>query len=124
MLSGSSPIFALSNHITCSQSQTGVTVPLKVHMHEIFLLSFYSIFLHHAILKDPLLKIYKIYEILFQINTDIQRFSSLSVFARSTHLNFALSPKIYSLTWCRLLNCAFLHCLVCLQENTEDNEHF
>jgi hypothetical protein len=29
MLSGSSPIFALSNHITCSQTQTGATVPLK-----------------------------------------------------------------------------------------------
>ncbi len=29
MLSGSSPIFALSNHITCSQTQTGATVSLN-----------------------------------------------------------------------------------------------
>jgi hypothetical protein len=29
MLSGSSPIFALSNHTTCSQTQTGATVSLK-----------------------------------------------------------------------------------------------
>jgi hypothetical protein len=28
-LSGSSPIFALSNHTTCSQTQAGATVPLK-----------------------------------------------------------------------------------------------
>ncbi len=30
MLSGSSPIFALSNHTTCSQTQTGATVPLNL----------------------------------------------------------------------------------------------
>ncbi len=29
-LSASSPIFALSNHTTCSQTQTGATVPLNV----------------------------------------------------------------------------------------------
>jgi hypothetical protein len=29
MLSGSFPIFALSNHTTFSQTQTGATVPLK-----------------------------------------------------------------------------------------------
>ncbi len=29
MLSGSSPIFALSNHTTCSRGQTGATVPLN-----------------------------------------------------------------------------------------------
>jgi hypothetical protein len=29
MLSGSSPIFALSNHATFSQTQTGATVPLR-----------------------------------------------------------------------------------------------
>jgi hypothetical protein len=30
MLSGSFPIFALSNHTTFSQTQTGTTVPLRM----------------------------------------------------------------------------------------------
>jgi hypothetical protein len=33
MLSGSSPIFVLSNHTTCSQTQTGATVPLNKVKH-------------------------------------------------------------------------------------------
>jgi hypothetical protein len=33
MLSGSSPIFPLSNHTTCSQTQTGATVPLKTDFY-------------------------------------------------------------------------------------------
>jgi hypothetical protein len=28
-LSGSSPIFALSSHTTCSQTETGATIPLS-----------------------------------------------------------------------------------------------
>jgi hypothetical protein len=33
MLSGSSPVFVLSNHTTFSQTQTGTTVPLKLLIH-------------------------------------------------------------------------------------------
>ncbi len=33
MLSGSFPIFALSNHTTFSQTQTGVTVPLSFNFN-------------------------------------------------------------------------------------------
>jgi hypothetical protein len=47
MLSGSFPIFALSNHTTFNQTQTGVTVPLKAWDRQIC-----SVLLVLAILAD------------------------------------------------------------------------
>jgi hypothetical protein len=40
MLSGSSPNFALSNHTTFSQTQTGATIPFKLYWTVIELLDF------------------------------------------------------------------------------------
>jgi hypothetical protein len=44
--SSSSPMFALSSHSSCSQTQNGAAVPLKVHLHENFLFFFFALIKH------------------------------------------------------------------------------
>ncbi len=99
-----------------------VIFPLK-GPHALYLLNqIYKIFftfLHHSILKDAWRKICEICEILFQSRTDIQRFWSLSVFAKCPLLSFSLLPKMHSLTQRCLLNYTCFSVLRVFGENAE-----
>ncbi len=68
-------------------------VPLKVHIHEIFIVCFLNFFCIFPSLIDIKRSTANIFENILQIRPDIRSFWLLAVFAESAKHGWALSPK-------------------------------